>query len=182
MKQITDVEIAEAIERNCPRELDKIGMENRKRIVFLSVKAAMKEFDFFPPGFRTSFMEKARQAKQLSKRLEKLSKETECFGMNHESFLQESQRLKAHGAHLCKCVTWYGRKDHDEGRAVLVMNVLAVKPLFKNWEALSHVIAEAYLAAGREADAKHITADALLRAAKPYRKGLTPRKQQFTRE
>ena len=41
------------------------------------------------------------------------------------------------------------------------------------WESLSHVIAQAYIAAGRQLDAKHMTADKLLKTARRHCKGVT---------
>jgi hypothetical protein len=171
MKQPPENQIIAAIERNCPRELAEIAPPNdilRKRVVFLSMQAAKRELEFFPSGKRQSFSDKAAQAKSLSQAIEKLSKRAKSFGTD-QILAEESQRLKRHAKHLGKCLRHFGSKNHDEGLSVVVMNVLTVNPRFKAWESLAHVIAEAYIAAGRVKDAGHITADKLSRAAKPFR-------------
>lgn len=169
-------QIAEAIEKNCPKDLARLGAPEdilRKRIVFLSIQAAKRELDFFPAGFRQSFADKARQAETWSRKIEKLSKKAKYFDIDRRLH-GEPQRLKSHARHLRECIRRFGRKDHDDGISVVVMNVLAVKPKFKNWEALSRVIAEAYILAGRKAG--HITADKLLRSGKLYKVARIKRK------
>jgi hypothetical protein len=171
MKQLPEDQIIAAIERNCSRELAEIAPPEdilRKRVVFLSVRAAKRELEFFPSGKRQSFSDKAAEAKSLSQAIEKLSKRAKSFG-TAQILGEESQRLKLHAEHLGKCLRRFGGKNHDEGISVVVMNVLAVNPQFKAWESLAHVIAEAYIAAGRVKDAGHITADKLLREARQCR-------------
>jgi hypothetical protein len=173
MKQPPENQIIAAIERNCPRELAEIGLPEdilRQRIVLLSMQAAKRELEFFPPGMRQSFSDKAAEAKTLSQGIEKLSKRAKSFG-TAQILAEESQRLKRHAKGLGECLRRYGRKDHDEGLSVVVRNVLSVNPRFKAWGALARVLRVAYIAAGRK-DPGHIKAatlnTALLRAAKPY--------------
>jgi hypothetical protein len=119
--------------------------------------------DFFPSGKRSSFQAAARHAVSLSRKIEKFPQD---FGIA-KKLRQEAGRLEAHAKHLRDVLRKHGRPDHDDGLSVLMMNVMALRPDFKNYEALSRVVVEAYETAGRGAQ-YNITADKLRRAAKEF--------------
>jgi hypothetical protein len=169
---IEDLERVAKLKSGFQSDLSKFGKPGdklRERVVFMSIRAAKGELDFFPHGVRASFATKAREAKKLSMKITKLA-ENSNFGVSRE-LLPVAEKLRAHGENLCKVKKKYGQPNHDEGLWVVVRNVLEVAPDFAHWEALARVVAEIYKLGGRGRG--HITSDNVSRIAKELRQEQT---------
>lgn len=179
---MTEKQIAEAIERNCGKDLDKIEQRrgavilgiDRRAVLFLVVSAAEGRLDLFSEDIKKVFRERATNAKELAVSIDKVCNKSVSFAGIPEALSLQAQSLREYSKNLGQYSRKHGRVDHDQALPILVSLILRYRVQFNCWESLSRVIAEAYHATGRDAEARSITADKLIRAAKPYREGLKP--------
>jgi hypothetical protein len=175
MKNLTDEEVMAEVERRLPREVTKLrnrGERVCQRALFMFVRAAKGESEFFIYDSKASFSKAAQRANQQSRQLtqeaQKLRKKAPKydFGANQilnaaaELLEAKARNVKNRGDYARNLVTIHGKSNHDEGILVAIDNVIAVDPDFNLWEALARVGAEIYEIFDR--DSKTITADKLM--------------------
>jgi hypothetical protein len=158
MKPITEKEIADAILRDCAADLDKIeqaGIPRRALVTLAALVAKSREAVGMSEQTKQAFRDRVYEAKLDGGRIDCPDSDAERLQSNISAAGQLLRRV--------------GRKDHDEGIAMLVDGILRYGILrqqkdFNRWGALSRVLAGAYIAAGF--DAGHITDRMLRREAK----------------
>jgi hypothetical protein len=181
-------EIAEKIERKCKSDLDKIAavlgapravnvkafLTARMVVIFMAIRAAERRLDCFTPEMKKHFRDRAADAKEAAAVLDTKRKKLRSFVGVSEVLDGPAESLREYSKNLNKYLIEHGRVDHDQAipiliRSILTWSILTYKPQFDCWKALSHVIEEAYIAAGRGEEAKHISADKLSREARQCR-------------
>jgi hypothetical protein len=166
---MTGKQIAQAIEIKCGSDLDRIEQSGvpREVAIFFAISAAERKLDSFTPEVKEAFRRRAMDAKDAAAVLYTGRKKLRAFVGVSEVLDGQAESLREYSKNLGAYLREHGRADHDQALPIIVSSILTLKPQFDCWEALSHVIAEAYLAAGR--DARSVTADKLFRAAKLIR-------------
>ncbi len=157
MKLVTEKEIGGVILRNCGADLDKIEQAGipRKTLARLAALIANGLEVGMSETVKAAFRARVYEAKLDGGRID-------CPD-------SEAERLQKNISAAGQLLRSAGRKDHDQGIALLVDGILRHQKDFNRWGALSRVLAEAYIAAGF--DAGHIT-DRMLRREAQRRKAL----------
>jgi hypothetical protein len=170
MKQVSENQIAEAIEGKCQKQLDRLaqaGLPHRALVTML-VLAAQGRLDLFPEETQEAFRDRGKAMKKFSEHTENLEQEARALQLEplHVNDRAESAKKSSHA--IGRYLRTHARKDHDRNIAILLDGILRYRKQFNCWEPLALVIAEAYLAAGIE-NTEHITAEMLYRVAKRAR-------------
>lgn len=187
MKKLRGKQLAQVIERECRKDLDKIEQRRgsvilgipREFVGFMAIRAAEGYFDLFSEEIREAFRNRMWKATNASKRIENISNcnEVRAFAGMPEYLKPQTEWLRGYSKNLGGYLRKHGRADHDQALPIIVRSILSYRTRFNCWKELARVMRVAYIAAGRVADADHIKADtlrmALLRAAKRHCKGVT---------
>jgi hypothetical protein len=179
MKQITWKQITQAVERNSGKHLDTLVKRNemfpREAWVNLAIFTADRTGEVQWEKIKEGLRDRAKTGRKFVENFDNQSAVARArgFGEVAERLKPLAESLRNRNDIIGKILRDNG-KNHNHTLIVLLNSILKRNKQFNCWEALSHVIAQAYIAAGRERDAKHMTADKLLKTARRHCKGVAP--------
>jgi len=179
VKPITGARLAHEIERVCKDDLEKLVKRTdipREGWVSMATLAVDRTGEDRWEEHKEWLRTRAKVGKRFAEDIE-----TQCTAARAWGFAEVTERLEPLSESLRKSnykirqiLNKNRRSGHNQTLTVLLESILRRKKRFNCWQALSRVMRVAYIAAGRETEAKHITADMLLKTAKRYRREVTP--------
>lgn len=149
------VAIGKAVVSKCAGDLDEIEKSGlpRAALVTMLAFAAQGEWLGMSTNTKEAFRNRSYTAKLAAERID-------CPE-------GRSQKLRKNISDAGRLLRSRGRKDHDEGVAMLVKGIRRYTNDFNSWEALSRVLEQAYIAAGAdESRTDHLTGDMLRKIGK----------------
>jgi hypothetical protein len=178
MIKISDTPVGEALEKECREDLDKLVSRTdipREGWVSMAVSIADRTGEDQWKKIKKGLRDRAKTGRKFAKDFDNQSAVARARGFAEvaERLNPLAESLRNRSDKIGKMLRENGN-NHNHTLIVLLNSVLKRNQRFNCWEALSRVIARAYLAAGRETEAEHMTADTLLKTAKRYCKGDKP--------
>jgi hypothetical protein len=163
------MEIAEAIERECRKDLDTLVKRTeipREGWLSMAILAADKTGEVPWEQHKEWLRDRAKLGRKFAKDIEDscIAAGARGFAELSETLKPQMESLRQRSDDIGKFLKKNGRRDHNHTLIVLLDSILGTGTKmseFNCWEALARVIAQAYRVADREKEAKKITADML---------------------